>query len=132
MTLITKMVLIVMTRVMLLMVTMLVLVVVDQNAGGTVRNTSATVMTVCTWASACFCPMIDHSHPALLCLTTLHCDSIPTQCNETCNSRRRVLLLLRLMIALSSSVERRQIDHSFQLHCSKLLYTLHRALCGAI
>ena len=77
MTLITKMVLIVMTRVMLLMVTMLVLVVVDPNAGGTVRNTSATVMTVCTWASACFCPMIDHSHPALLCLTTLHCDSIP-------------------------------------------------------
>ena len=55
------------------------MMVVDQNAGGTVRNTSATVMTVCTWASACFCPMIDHSHPALLCLTTLHCDSNPTR-----------------------------------------------------
>ena len=66
-----------------LVVTMMVLVVVDQNAGGTVRNTSATVMTVCTWASACFCPMIDHSHPALLCLTTLHCDSIPTQRSAT-------------------------------------------------
>ena len=76
MTLITKMVLTVMTRVM-------VLVVVDQNAEGTVRNTSATVMTVCTWASACFCPMIDHSHPALLCLTTLHCDSNPTQYSAT-------------------------------------------------
>ena len=31
---------------------MVLVVVVDQNAGGTVRNTSATVMTVCTWLSA--------------------------------------------------------------------------------
>ena len=30
------------------------MMVVDQNAGGTVRNTSAPVMTVCTWAGAAF------------------------------------------------------------------------------
>ena len=51
--------------VMLVLVTMMVLVVVYENAGGTVRNTSATVMTVCTWAGACFCPMIDRSLKAL-------------------------------------------------------------------
>ena len=44
---------------MMIMVAMVVVVVVtmmvvDQNAGGTVRNTSAPVMTVCTWAGAAF------------------------------------------------------------------------------
>ena len=117
-----------MTRVMMLVVTMMVLVVVDQNAGGTVRNTSATVMTVCTWAAQpAFVQWL--IIPTLHCSAWQHCTVIQfqrtVQCNETCNSRRRVLLLLRLMIALSSSVERRQIDHSFQLHCSKLHSTVH-------
>ena len=43
---------------MMIMVAMVVvavtMMVVDQNAGGTVRNTSAPVMTVCTWAGAAF------------------------------------------------------------------------------
>ena len=42
---------IMLAKVVVVAVTMMV---VDQNAGGTVRNTSAPVMTVCTWAGAAF------------------------------------------------------------------------------
>ena len=37
--------------IMVAMVVAVTMMVVDQNAGGTVRNTSASVMTVCTWAA---------------------------------------------------------------------------------
>ena len=45
---------VVMVAMVVAMVVAVTMMVVDQNAGGTVRNTSAPVMTVCTWAGAAF------------------------------------------------------------------------------